>query len=165
MQSRFLSLLMAAVLWLAGCARHAHASASAARARKILRVGNGAEPQDLDPQVVTGAPWHRHVQAFLAGLVNEAPHLCFDLWETGGGINDTNRSSPEYYRLLPSALDAPTTEARRAIYQQIERISLAEMSVMPVYFYPSARLVSPRVKHFFATPLAKCPWIYADLAA
>lgn len=40
---------------------------------KILRIGNGTEPQDLDPQTVTGVPEHRIIMAVFEGLVNEDP--------------------------------------------------------------------------------------------
>ncbi|MCX5757862.1 MAG: ABC transporter substrate-binding protein, partial [Candidatus Hydrogenedentes bacterium] len=38
-----------------------------------LRVGNGAEPQDLDPHVVTGIPEHRIISTLFEGLVDCDP--------------------------------------------------------------------------------------------
>lgn len=71
-----------AVILLAGCARQESAverssdSAGAkAPPRKVLRCGNGAEPQDLDPQVVTGTPEHRLALTFFEGLVGADPQL------------------------------------------------------------------------------------------
>ncbi|MCX6955637.1 MAG: peptide ABC transporter substrate-binding protein, partial [Verrucomicrobia bacterium] len=81
------------------------------------------------------------------------PHVFFDLWETGGGNNDTNWGNPEYDRLLRTALDAKTTEARYEVYQKMEKILVDEMPVLPIYFYTYARLVSPKVKGYFTTPL------------
>ncbi len=92
------------------------------------------------------------------------PHVFFDLWETGGGNNDTNWGDPEYDRLLHSALAAPNDAARFAIYQRMEKIFLDAMPVIPIYFYTYNRLVSPRVKNFFTTPLDNFPWKYVDLA-
>lgn len=92
------------------------------------------------------------------------PHGFLDQWETGGGNNDTNWGSPEYDRLLHSALSAPNQAARYEIYQQMEKILLDEMPIMPIYFYTYARLVSPRVKNFFTTPIDNFPWKYVDLA-
>jgi oligopeptide transport system substrate-binding protein len=40
---------------------------------QIWRVGNGAEPQDLDPQTVTGVPEHKLMMALFEGLVTEDP--------------------------------------------------------------------------------------------
>jgi oligopeptide transport system substrate-binding protein len=39
----------------------------------ILHIGNGTEPQDLDPHTVTGVPEHRVIMALLEGLVTEHP--------------------------------------------------------------------------------------------
>ena len=65
---------------LIGCAKSSdHASAANAGApgdhRKVLRYGNGAEPQDIDPQIVTGTPEHHLVTTFFEGLVSEDPQL------------------------------------------------------------------------------------------
>jgi oligopeptide transport system substrate-binding protein len=46
---------------------------SSARSPMIFRVGNGAEPQDLDPQAVTGEPEHKIIMALFEGLVTEDP--------------------------------------------------------------------------------------------
>ncbi len=91
------------------------------------------------------------------------PHVFFDLWETNGGNNDTNWGNPEYDRLLHTALSAPNEAARFAIYQQMEKIFLEEMPVMPLYFYTYVRLVNPRVKNYVTTPLDNFPWKYVDL--
>jgi oligopeptide transport system substrate-binding protein len=92
------------------------------------------------------------------------PHSFFDLWETGGGNNDTRWGSPEYDRLLRTALDAKTTAARYEVYQQMEKILVDEMPVLPLYFYTYSRLISPKVKGFITTPLDNFSWKYADLA-
>lgn len=39
----------------------------------IWKVGNGTEPQDLDPQAVTGVPEHKLMMAFFEGLASEDP--------------------------------------------------------------------------------------------
>jgi oligopeptide transport system substrate-binding protein len=76
-----LSVLFCAVL-LTGCGKKENAtnssSSSASASTKsgtpqIWRVGNGAEPQDLDPQTVTGVPEHKLMMALFEGLVAEDP--------------------------------------------------------------------------------------------
>lgn len=64
---------MAAVL--CACTRPGSpgASAGAAAPAQILRYGNTAEPQDLDPQVVTGTPELHVIQSLFEGLVTEDP--------------------------------------------------------------------------------------------
>jgi oligopeptide transport system substrate-binding protein len=91
------------------------------------------------------------------------PHVFFDIWETDGGNNDTNWGNRDYDRLLRSALDAKSTADRYEIYQQLEKILVDEMPIMPIYFYMRARLVSPKVKGYFTTPLDNFPWKYADM--
>ncbi|MSU69696.1 MAG: peptide ABC transporter substrate-binding protein [Opitutaceae bacterium] len=91
------------------------------------------------------------------------PHVFLDLWETDNGNNDSNWGNPEYDRLLHRALAAKTTEERYEIYQQMEKIILEEMPVMPIFFYTHARLINPRVKGYRSTPLDNFPWKYADI--
>jgi len=91
------------------------------------------------------------------------PHVFFDLWETDGGNNDSSWGNPEYDRLLHSALSAPSTAARYAIYQQMEKILIDEMPVLPIFYYTRTRLISPKVKGFVNTPIDNCPWKYVDL--
>lgn len=92
------------------------------------------------------------------------PHVFFDLWQTGSGNNRTNWSSPEFDRLLHVALDSKDDKARFAVYQQMEKLFLEEMPVIPLYFYTHARLVSPKVKHYYTTLVDNFPWKDVDLA-
>ena len=66
------ALLAAALLLAPACSRSA-ATVAAATSRKTLLVGNGAEPQDLDPHLVTGVPEHHILKALLEGLVIDHP--------------------------------------------------------------------------------------------
>ncbi|MBI5426282.1 MAG: peptide ABC transporter substrate-binding protein [Opitutae bacterium] len=59
-------LLTAAALALAGCSKSAPKSATAPGA--VLRIGNGAEPQDLDPQVMTAFTDQNIALALFEGL-------------------------------------------------------------------------------------------------
>jgi oligopeptide transport system substrate-binding protein len=72
------TLLMAALI-ITGCGKSdskAPEAAAAANAgpRKVLNFGNGTEPQDLDPQIVTGVPENKIVNALFEGLVAEGPN-------------------------------------------------------------------------------------------
>ena len=40
---------------------------------QILYLGNGTEPQDLDPHIVTGVPEHKILLALIEGLVVAHP--------------------------------------------------------------------------------------------
>jgi oligopeptide transport system substrate-binding protein len=51
------------------------ASGGAAKsAVQVFHFGNGAEPQDLDPQAITGVPEHKIMMALFEGLASEDPH-------------------------------------------------------------------------------------------
>ena len=92
------------------------------------------------------------------------PHVFFDLWRTGGGNNNTNWGNAEFDRLLARALDAKTTAGRYEIYQQMEKILLDDLPVMPIFYYTYARLVRPTVKHFRTTYIDNYSWKHVDLA-
>ena len=46
-------------------------SAKSGSGEKVLHKGNGAEPQDLDPHIVTGVTEHHLIMSLLEGLVTE----------------------------------------------------------------------------------------------
>jgi oligopeptide transport system substrate-binding protein len=74
---RLLILTLSAGLALAGgCARHDGAAAAGpgGRPAQVLRFGNGSEPQDLDPQAVTGVPELNIIDSLFEGLVTGDPH-------------------------------------------------------------------------------------------
>ncbi len=60
------------LLALSGCSRKESNLKNAAD-KGILYVGNGSEPQDLDPSTVTGVPEQRIVSALFEGLMSENP--------------------------------------------------------------------------------------------
>ena len=77
---RFLGLtpLLLIAAFIAGCGKNNSAGNFdnvGADGEKLMvwRVGNGSEPQDLDPQTVTGVPEHKLIMALFEGLVAEDP--------------------------------------------------------------------------------------------
>jgi len=85
--------LFALVFFPSGCARRnaPSAPAGAAPSRQVLRAGNGTEPQDLDPQAVTGVPEGRILTSLFEGLVDEDPR---DL-QPGPGLAESWDISPD----------------------------------------------------------------------
>ena len=81
MLSRAFPVFLAITLFaFAGCGKKDSAPAStsatsstAAPGQKILRLGNGTEPQDLDPQAITGVTEHKVVMALFEGLLTPDP--------------------------------------------------------------------------------------------
>lgn len=87
-----LACAAAGVLLVAGCGRShpSVASAPAGHAPKVLRYGNGFEPQDVDPQIITGIPEHHITHALFEGLVDQDPH---DLHPVPGVASSWNISA------------------------------------------------------------------------
>ncbi len=72
MITRTTALLLAAMLAIAPVTMAAEANKPAPP--QIWRVGNGAEPQDLDPQAIQGVTEDNVVMALFEGLASEDPH-------------------------------------------------------------------------------------------
>lgn len=71
-----LIVLSALVLFAAGCGKQdaiGGGGADTGQVAQIFKVGNGSEPQDLDPQAITGVPEHKLMMAFFEGLASEDP--------------------------------------------------------------------------------------------
>ncbi len=66
-------ILLAGTLLLAGCGKPETAVEKADK-EQVLIIGNGTEPEDLDPQVVTGVPEDNILRALFEGLVSQDPH-------------------------------------------------------------------------------------------
>lgn len=81
MLKRTLVPVLAATLLLAGCGKNENSASSAAaraggeksKTPQIWRVGNGTEPQDLDPHTIQGVPEHKIIMALFEGLASEDP--------------------------------------------------------------------------------------------
>jgi oligopeptide transport system substrate-binding protein len=80
LRSSPLFALLLSVVLVSGCGRKEAKSGSAsssgaggAAGTKVLNLGNGTEPQDLDPHIVTGVPEHHVITALFEGLVGEGP--------------------------------------------------------------------------------------------
>lgn len=78
-RSPSLLILVALLALVAGCGKQSSSPAKSAGTdasglpAQTLRIGNGTEPQDIDPQIVTGVPEHRILMALFEGLITENP--------------------------------------------------------------------------------------------
>ena len=61
-----------AVAAICGCGRR-ETRVTSGNKEQVLHVNNGAEPQNLDPHVVTGVPEHHLIMSLLEGLMSEDP--------------------------------------------------------------------------------------------
>jgi oligopeptide transport system substrate-binding protein len=66
-----------------------------------------------------------------------------ELMRSTSGQNDAGYNNPEYDRLVAEAQSELALDARAARLEEAERILLADMPVMPLYFYVSMHMVKP----------------------
>ena len=66
-------LVAGTLLGLFACGKDKQTNVSEGAKNQILHIGNGTEPQGLDPHIVTGVPEHYIITALLEGLVIENP--------------------------------------------------------------------------------------------
>lgn len=111
-----------------------------------------------------------HYQIARAGWIGDYvdPNTFLDMWVSNGGNNLTGWSNPEYDDLvLNQSPGAATREARYLAFKNAEAILLANMPILPIYFYTSNKLVDPSVKGMSPNLLdyAVYKQIYLDAAA
>ncbi len=71
--ARYLCIFFILILLLCGCGVDVDTHVESGTRGQILHLGNGTEPQDLDPHIVTGVPEHRIISALSEGLVGKRP--------------------------------------------------------------------------------------------
>ena len=76
------------------------------------------------------------------------PNTFLDMFVTGGANNQTNWTNSTYDGLIEAAKSESDAAKRMEILQQAEGILMSELPIIPIYFYVSTNLVSPRVKGF-----------------
>lgn len=79
------------------------------------------------------------------------PNTFLDMFMTGNENNQTGWSNAKYDDLLRRAAQEPEAAKRMSILQEAEALLLEESPILPMYFYVSTNLVSPRVDGFFNT--------------
>jgi oligopeptide transport system substrate-binding protein len=68
-----------------------------------------------------------------------------ELFRSTAGQNDAGYDNPEYDRLVTAAQSELDLQERAALLQAAERQLLADMPLVPLYFYVSKHLVKPWV--------------------
>ncbi|MEN8720339.1 MAG: peptide ABC transporter substrate-binding protein [Oceanococcaceae bacterium] len=92
----------------------------------------------------------RVTQLFRAGWIgdyNDA-YTFSELMHSKHGINDSAYNSPRYDALLEQASVEGDEARRREILEEAERLMLEDQPIMPIYFYVSKKMVSPRLDGF-----------------
>jgi oligopeptide transport system substrate-binding protein len=71
-----------------------------------------------------------------------------EILRSTSGQNDTGYSNPEYDRLLDAAQQELDLDRRAELLEQAERVMLADMPIIPLYYYVSQHMVKPWVRGF-----------------
>lgn len=91
------------------------------------------------------------------------PMTFIDMWITDGGNNDTFWSNKEYDRLIALAKSSGDADVRMKAMHDAEKILMAEMPIMPIYFYTRPYLQSKRLQDVVRTSLGqedfKLAWV------
>lgn len=80
-----------------------------------------------------------------------------DLFATGSPLNWSGYANGAYDRLLAEASAATDSERRIALRREAEARLLDAVPIVPLYYYTSKHLVSPRLRGFEPNPLDRHP--------
>jgi oligopeptide transport system substrate-binding protein len=70
------------------------------------------------------------------------------MWVTDGANNQTGWSNAKYDALIADAAAESDPQQRMKMLHDAERILMDEVPIIPIYFYVSINMVSPRVHGF-----------------
>jgi oligopeptide transport system substrate-binding protein len=81
------------------------------------------------------------------------PNTYLDLFVTGGENNKTGWGNPDYDARVAAAAVELDPARRMQILQDAEAILLAELPILPIYFYVDKNIVAPRLGGFLPNAL------------
>jgi len=91
------------------------------------------------------------------------PMTYADLWLSTGAFNDAKYNNPEYDKLVLEAKGTTDQTIRMNNMRKAEQMLMADMPVIPIYFYTQPYAQKPYVTGIFK-PLNRYPYfIYADI--
>lgn len=74
------------------------------------------------------------------------PNTFLDMWVTDGGNNNSRFSNADYDRLIAECLVEDNMNVRNQKLHEMEDIFMAEMPIMPVYYYTQPAMISKNLK-------------------
>ena len=93
------------------------------------------------------------------------PMTFLEIFTTGNGNNDTGWSNARYDSLVRQAQIAGSEPERTQLMQQAEAILLAELPVIPIYWYTRVYMKDPRIQGWNPKLLDNRPYKYLSLNA
>jgi oligopeptide transport system substrate-binding protein len=91
------------------------------------------------------------------------PISFLDMWKTGGGNNDAKWSNAEYDKLITTIKSTDDRKIRYDAMHKAEDILMAEMPVVPIYYYVDLFLKSTKLEGFYSSPLGYKYFMYTSL--
>ncbi len=136
-------------------------------AQEMWRNNLGIEIQleNVDFQVKLDREKAGDYQISRAGWIGDYidPMTFIDLWVSDGAFNDAKYNNPEYDRLVKEAKNTTDQKIRMENMRKAEQMLMADMAVVPVYFYTQPYAQKPYVTGVFK-PLNRYPiFTYADM--
>jgi ABC-type oligopeptide transport system substrate-binding subunit len=121
----------------------------------------------LDPINFTQAARENPAHMTLSGWCADYPdpqNFTEPLFKTGAEFNDVGYSNPNVDALIDQAGIEPDPQRRVAMYQEIERLLLEDLAIIPLQHGVRDVLVQARVKGFVISPLngAIVPYLYIE---
>lgn len=91
-----------------------------------------------------------NVQMFRGGWIGDYndPYSFLELMSSDSALNDVGFKNKEYDELLHKGAATTDLQQRAEILAEAEKIFLDEHAIIPIYYYVTTRLVSPRVKGY-----------------
>jgi oligopeptide transport system substrate-binding protein len=86
------------------------------------------------------------------------PNTFLDMFVTGGGNNGTGWSNKTYDALIAKAKATVNPTARMATLHAAEKILMADMPIVPIYFYTNPVLITKHVMNFYQSTLGFVDW-------
>jgi oligopeptide transport system substrate-binding protein len=93
------------------------------------------------------------------------PTSFLDMWRSGDTNNYTGWANPTYDKLLREAALQPSEEARNNKLREAETVLLAELPIIPLYWYSRPVLKHPDLKNWDPLLLDKHPYKHLDVIA
>jgi oligopeptide transport system substrate-binding protein len=77
---------------------------------------------------------------------------------TGDGNNRTGYSNPEYDKAVQASYSISDAGERLSKLREAEAILMADMPLIPIYYYSLTEMRNPRLRNAFPNPLGMYPW-------
>ncbi len=122
---------------------------------------------DLDPDTITinNQEWkvfqvttyERKYTMARAGWIADYvdPTTFLDMWRTGDSNNNTTWSNAKYDSLLKQAALEKNPDARLKLLREAEDVLMAELPIIPIYWYTRVYALHPRVRNWHPLVLDK----------